>query len=544
MSRCNVCGAANRVPLAKLQERLQPVCGRCSEPLMADIKPVIVTHATPLGPPMARAVPAEIGKLSKFDWLADGPSTYHLGLINDRVLTVRENTMGQWEVFEHSKGLANHLWTVKTLKEALALAEKQIPPRDAPVLRVGAKWQGDPPTEPQAYRIWEIDTRVRKYYPTPAKFFNFCVSQHQSGNESYSKGGLSRSISALENYDTNSVGQCYGRSEEATTVTHTQSEDMGHRYRYLQQLMDRHNAAIANVCAEISSDTCSEDVIVSCFRTILRYDGLANLAPLPTETPSQWSNRVPLPWAYDKLKNTVERRIQGRYDELRRKNAKRLLYERNQRLVQRFLETAERKVRILDDYGDENWDALPREIDRCLSKIMQHEGDSEEDVKQFLKNERYGSEWEAYTWLRTELRAKFEEYHKSNRRLESTSEADVDRFTGEEYEVYVARILKGLGYEVSGTPRTGDQGADLIVMILGRTIVIQIKRSARPVGNDAVQEAIAALHFYRADEGWVITNATFTPSAKALAQASQIKLIDGPALRRMSNKPADSGDGQ
>jgi hypothetical protein len=32
-------------------------------------------------------------------------------------------------------------------------------------------------------------------------------------------------------------------------------------------------------------------------------------------------------------------------------------------------------------------------------------------------------------------------------------------------------------------------------------------------------------------EGWVITSGTFTPSARTLAQANGVKLIDGYALR-------------
>jgi thioredoxin 2 len=44
--RCNSCGAANRVPVAKLQQGLQPVCGRCKAPLTVDRKPVVVTDAT------------------------------------------------------------------------------------------------------------------------------------------------------------------------------------------------------------------------------------------------------------------------------------------------------------------------------------------------------------------------------------------------------------------------------------------------------------------------------------------------------------------
>jgi len=45
--RCPTCGANNRVPLEKIQQGLQPVCGRCKTPLVAaDNKPVTVTDAT------------------------------------------------------------------------------------------------------------------------------------------------------------------------------------------------------------------------------------------------------------------------------------------------------------------------------------------------------------------------------------------------------------------------------------------------------------------------------------------------------------------
>ncbi len=44
--RCPSCGATNRVPPEKLEEGLQPVCGRCKTPLLADNKPVTVTDAT------------------------------------------------------------------------------------------------------------------------------------------------------------------------------------------------------------------------------------------------------------------------------------------------------------------------------------------------------------------------------------------------------------------------------------------------------------------------------------------------------------------
>ncbi|HEX7233293.1 MAG TPA: thioredoxin TrxC [Candidatus Binatia bacterium] len=43
---CPSCGATNRVPLSKLDQGLQPNCGRCKKPLPLDNEPVTVTDAT------------------------------------------------------------------------------------------------------------------------------------------------------------------------------------------------------------------------------------------------------------------------------------------------------------------------------------------------------------------------------------------------------------------------------------------------------------------------------------------------------------------
>lgn len=44
--RCPSCGANNRVPLQKLEQELQPICGRCRNPLPIGSRPFAVTDAT------------------------------------------------------------------------------------------------------------------------------------------------------------------------------------------------------------------------------------------------------------------------------------------------------------------------------------------------------------------------------------------------------------------------------------------------------------------------------------------------------------------
>jgi hypothetical protein len=108
---------------------------------------------------------------------------------------------------------------------------------------------------------------------------------------------------------------------------------------------------------------------------------------------------------------------------------------------------------------------------------------------------------------------------------------ELSNLSGNAFENWVSKFLNETGFtDIQGTPATGDQGADFIAKRDGKTIVIQAKRYKGPVGNTAVQEVIAATHYYRGDEGWVITNSTFTRSARSLADRSGVILIDGKML--------------
>ena len=126
----------------------------------------------------------------------------------------------------------------------------------------------------------------------------------------------------------------------------------------------------------------------------------------------------------------------------------------------------------------------------------------------------------------------FQEHHE---RLKSTPrEVEFQIMSGEEFETYIGRLLRSAGYAVRGTPTTGDQGADLIANKDGRKVIIQAKRYEGAVGNKAVQEVLSAVTYYGGDEGWVVTNSTFTPSAVALAQKANVKLFDGTHLKTKS----------
>lgn len=97
--------------------------------------------------------------------------------------------------------------------------------------------------------------------------------------------------------------------------------------------------------------------------------------------------------------------------------------------------------------------------------------------------------------------------------------------SGHDYEVFVGNIVEDCGWQVQVTKGSGDQGADVIAERDGVRIVLQCKLYASTVGNKAVQEVFAAQTFYDCDHAFVISNSTYTPSARKVAERTQVQLL-------------------
>lgn len=111
--------------------------------------------------------------------------------------------------------------------------------------------------------------------------------------------------------------------------------------------------------------------------------------------------------------------------------------------------------------------------------------------------------------------------------------SQVDKMTGEQFEIYCKGLFEKQGYRVSTTKRSGDFGADLVLEKNRRVIVVQVKRFKNNVGVSAVQEIVSALPVYKGQEAWVITNSYFTSSAIQLARANNVRLLNRDDLLRM-----------
>lgn len=113
---------------------------------------------------------------------------------------------------------------------------------------------------------------------------------------------------------------------------------------------------------------------------------------------------------------------------------------------------------------------------------------------------------------------------------------DIDLMNGFEFETFLSKLYDALGYIVSLTSKTNDQGVDLILKKGIDVIAVQAKRYNGFVSNAAIQQVVAGASYYNCNKMIVVTNSYFTNSAINLAQANNVDLWDREELIRVLGK--------
>lgn len=197
--------------------------------------------------------------------------------------------------------------------------------------------------------------------------------------------------------------------------------------------------------------------------------------------------------------------------------------------IEKFLKLANIKVSNLDEYGQPSWENLYIEIGKFVVTLAKENDKhfTNHQIGLFRRTRNYDVFIEPYNHIALYLEKTFKNYFDPS----TIKNSNLNDLSGIDFEGYVAQLLKEIGAtDICGTLITGDQGADLLFKIGSRRIAAQVKRHFQHIGNKAVQEIVGALRYYNADDAWVITNTTFTPSAVALAQKNDVSLIDGQIL--------------
>jgi hypothetical protein len=201
--------------------------------------------------------------------------------------------------------------------------------------------------------------------------------------------------------------------------------------------------------------------------------------------------------------------------------------------VERFLINA--PIKLAKYETDYSWEFEAKrdiEIDRLLGGLLAGKQVQDSSLSFLARCGDLFPTSYSRRFLKEELERKFNQARSAPRPAFQLTLDYARRLSGPEFEEWVARLLRDNGVpNVYQTQMSRDQGADVIVTLASRKIVIQLKQySADAVDNSAVQQAHAAKGYYQATDAWVATTSLFTKDAADLAYRLGVRLVPGPQL--------------
>lgn len=195
---------------------------------------------------------------------------------------------------------------------------------------------------------------------------------------------------------------------------------------------------------------------------------------------------------------------QKHLQELNRQDAEKYTFINEK--IEQFMSTLTNKYRQLaykDDYGIIKIDRFEHELDYFLEKIINEKNiltsQNKKDIKETITN-----------------------YMLKNIDIDDIDINDINPYN---FEKQCANVLREYGWEANTTPKSSDQGVDVIATKKGKIVAIQCKLYSKPVGNKAVQEVNSGKTYYKADYAAVVTNNTYTTSARQLARNCGVLLL-------------------
>jgi restriction system protein len=108
---------------------------------------------------------------------------------------------------------------------------------------------------------------------------------------------------------------------------------------------------------------------------------------------------------------------------------------------------------------------------------------------------------------------------------------NVGSMSGGQFEVFVAEVLRTLGYRAQVLGRSGDQGVDIVAIASDGKVAIQCKNYKKRIGNKPVQEVYAGARHHNCDNAWVVAPAGYTKGAIELARSVGVRLCDAQAIK-------------
>lgn len=128
------------------------------------------------------------------------------------------------------------------------------------------------------------------------------------------------------------------------------------------------------------------------------------------------------------------------------------------------------------------------------------------------------------------------ERRKANKYLDGITMSKIDSLNGYDFEEYIKLLLESVGFKCDTTPKSKDNGVDIVATKNNIKLAIQTKLYYnRKVGNKAIQEVYTGNMFYKCNIPLVITNACFSSPATEIAKQLNVILIDRKSLEYIIN---------
>ena len=216
-----------------------------------------------------------------------------------------------------------------------------------------------------------------------------------------------------------------------------------------------------------------------------------------------------------------------------------------------------KRLKSIDAYGNENlkrWFGKPPINKKEIEYVISHNGGGfkegipyfwfKEILKSFETIDIFFSKWESYIRINPIIedeilgkrrKLNIEDWYlfiasmveKSCINLINTYiyKNNSNNKKGIAYENKCMQILISKGWRVEETPKSGDQGIDLIASIEKYRLCIQCKDHKKAIGNKAVQEVSAGKKYWNGTHAILVSQSGFTKSAYKLAAANNVLLI-------------------
>jgi restriction endonuclease Mrr len=111
---------------------------------------------------------------------------------------------------------------------------------------------------------------------------------------------------------------------------------------------------------------------------------------------------------------------------------------------------------------------------------------------------------------------------------------------GIEFEQELGKLFMARGYHMQSTPRTGDEGVDLVVTKNGKTTVVQCKAQKARAGQPVVRDLYGSVFHFRADKAILACTGGFTKGVYEFVQGKPIILIDSSDIARVADAVPDT----